>query len=176
VARRRSGGACEAFAPGDAVFVSGQGLPASAPFDFWLSGRERGGILARYSSDRHGTLGPGLLIPYVGMLDGAGSEGQSEYRIRVSADDRQHLALLSFRLEDDRAPRLFSSDRQGRLRTGIEEGRTAIGVTRPHVPADCARVYLVRRQFGWRVGDPIEPVLRRDGGWGKALTRRALSC
>ena len=30
-------------------------------------------------------------------------------------------------------------------------------------PAGCTRVFVVRRQFGWRVGDPIEPRRTRDG-------------
>jgi hypothetical protein len=50
-----------AFFPGDAMFVSGHGLPVSAPIEFSLAGGKRPVILARYSSDRHGLLVEGTL-------------------------------------------------------------------------------------------------------------------
>src|SRR5581483_30342 len=38
-----------------------------------------------------------------------------------------------------------------------------VGVTLHHFPAGCVRVCLVQRQFGWRIGDEIEPVRAHDG-------------
>lgn len=145
----------EAFLPGDSVFVSGHDLPTLAPIEFSLANGRRAIVLARYTSDRHGTLAPALLIPRV---DG---DGRREHRILVSAGD-QRGEPLDFEVEDDRAPRLFSSDRLGRLQTGIEEADVPVGVTLRNFEPGCVRIYVVRRQYGWRIGDPIEPVLQVD--------------
>ena len=145
----------EAFVPGDAVFVSGHGLPALVPVEFSLAGRRRAIALARYSSDRHGTLAPALLIPRVE------NNKRREHRILVSVGP-QREEPLDFVVEQDRAQRLFSSDRLGRLQTGIEEGDSPVGVTLRDFEPGCVRVFVVRRQFGWRIGDPIEPALQED--------------
>jgi dienelactone hydrolase len=63
----------------------------------------------------------------------------------------------------DREPRLYSSDSAGRLVTGVEMGKAAIGVTLRNFPAGCVRIFAVRRQFGWRTGDPIEPAVTLSG-------------
>jgi hypothetical protein len=56
----------------------------------------------------------------------------------------------------DRAPRLFACDRQGRLQLGVEHGTGDIAISLHNFPAGCVRIFVARRQFGWRVGDPIE--------------------
>jgi len=146
----------EVFSVGAAVFVSGQGLSECAPVEFGLADGDRIAILARYLTDRHGRLSRALLIP---RLDGS-PRGARRIRVREGATDREPLR---FTLGPDRAPRLHSSDRRGRLQSGVEDGDTPIGVTLHNFDAGCVRVFVVRRQFGWRVGDLIEPVNRRDG-------------
>jgi hypothetical protein len=61
---------------------------------------------------------------------------------------------------------LFSCDKEGRLQTGIEQAKGTISVALHDLPAGCVRIYLVQRQFGWRVGDPIEPITLMNGEVG----------
>jgi hypothetical protein len=92
-------------------------------------------MLARYSSDQHGTLPPALLIPRV---DGE----RRRRRILVSASEQRDVPL-DFVVEEARAPRLFSSDRLGRLQTELEEGDKTAGVTLRNFERGCVRVYVV---------------------------------
>jgi hypothetical protein len=65
----------------------------------------------------------------------------------------------------DREPRLFACDPLGRLQTGIEWGAGQVALALHNFPAECIRIFMVRRQFGWRIGDPIEPAdMRRAAG------------
>ena len=86
-----------------------------------------------------------------------------EYRIQASASAPRRLAqALTFRILDrDKQSRLFVTDRNGHLVTGLEEGE--VGVTLRNFPVGCVRIFVVRRQFGWRPGDPIDPVRTRRG-------------
>jgi dienelactone hydrolase len=144
----------DAFFPGDAVFVSGHGLPPVEAVAFALREGKRDVLLARYSTDRHGGLSPSLLIPHL-------EEAARRERVSVTVGDERR-GSLDFTVEEDRVPRLFSTDRRGVPQTGVEEGDTTIGVTLRNFEPGCVRVHVVRRQFGWRVADPIEPLLSRD--------------
>jgi len=170
------GNARDSFAVGETIFVSGRGLPPLTPLSFTL---EHAGakphILARYVSDRHGSLPAMPLAPYVGLhyltespgahtVDEAErSLGGREYSIQASASAPRRLtqALTCRILARDRQSRLFVTDRNGHLVTGLEEGE--VGVTLRNFPVGCVRIFVVRRQFGWRPRDPIDPVRTRRG-------------
>jgi hypothetical protein len=145
------------------VFAVGHGLPPYASCDFSLEDGSVTTLLARYVADRHGALPASLLVAYIG-LDGS-SDVTAGREAQVSARTKEgHEEVLRLVVEEDRTtPRLFSSDREGRLQTGVEQHKGEIGVTLHHLPAGCVRVCLVRRQFGWRVGDQVEPVRAHDG-------------
>jgi len=172
----------EKFAIGDTMFLSAQGLLPCTTFTFSLGRKgheDKRELLARYVSDRHGTLPMTVLIPHFGLLH-PGSEpsyltheeaakifaGQP-YTIHIAAikQEASFSHTLRFTIDDglDRNPRVFASDRHGRLVTGFEVGDSEIGVTLRNFPPGCARIFVVPRQFDWRVGDPVEPVRMRIG-------------
>jgi hypothetical protein len=71
----------------------------------------------------------------------------------------------------DRAPRLFACDLHGSLQTGIEHGAGQVAVALHNFPVGCVRIFLVRRQFGWRIDDPIEPASTRGAASIRTLLR-----
>ena len=153
----------DVFRVGESVFAVGHGLRPHASCEFSLANGNGETLLARYVADRHGALAAALLVAYAGV------EGTSDVatgrEVGVTARTKEgHEQVLRLVVEQDRAtPRLFSSDRAGRLQTGIEQRTGEVGVTLHYFPAGCVRVYLVQRQFGWRVGDQVEPVRAHDG-------------
>ncbi|PYS88893.1 MAG: hypothetical protein DMF64_19095 [Acidobacteria bacterium] len=169
----------EAFSIGETVFVAGRGLRPTTLYEFALAGageRKDDTLLARYTSDRHGALSA-TLWPYVGLLhhgDNAPTIDKTcesfraqTFTLRASATGRgrardAHSIKFAVTRRDD-APHLFSSDAQGRLQTGVPHGDGAVAVALRNFPAGCVRVLIVRRQFGWRVGDPLEPARMRNG-------------
>src|SRR6266700_6413904 len=154
-----AGSARDAFAPGDSLFATGRGLQPCAAYEFTLESERGGSLLARYCSDRHGWLPPSLLIAYCGMLDDELEPGRPAHVAVQGPGQRWLLPLL---LVDRDEPFLFSSDREGRLQTGVVEG-DELGVTLRNFPPGCVRVILVPRQFGWRVGDSVEPARDQRG-------------
>jgi hypothetical protein len=61
----------ELFPIGQTVFVAGRGLHATTPYEFSLldeTRRGKAGLLARYTTDRHGALTMAPLLPYVGLV------------------------------------------------------------------------------------------------------------
>jgi dienelactone hydrolase len=175
----------ESFSAGETIFVSARGLPAYEMCTFMLV---RGGagdeILARFACDRHGSLPITPLIPYFGLFD-----AESGYRLRLHKDaeravDGQVFTIrveggpkssivetLAFRAGKRSCPYLFSSDRESRLSTGVELGEHPVGVTLFGFAAGCVRLFVVARQFGWREGDPIDPVRTRAGAPITVTTR-----
>jgi hypothetical protein len=179
-----SGTPREAFSIGQTVFVSGRGLRLAAPYEFKLlpqTGDGKPKLIARYTTDRHGELAMTALLPYVGLLQGEGSRTRTYPEAQASLGPRMLVIRVMEppgsepEFEDmrfaimlaDREPRLFSCDPLGRLQTGIEQGAGQVAVALRNFPAGCIRIFLVRRQFGWRIGDPIEPV----GTRGAAIIR-----
>ena len=171
----------DSFAVGESVFVSAAGLPAYATITFSLQDRPDGKPVpvARYTGDRHGSLPLSPLIVHLG-LQGPGdpaaiwTHDEAEKRLagrrfgvraEIVADGHRDQQRLTFVvLGDDRAPRLFSSDAKGRIVTGVESHTDAdVGVMLRNFPPGCVRVTAVARQFGWRPGDPVEPVRTRTG-------------
>ncbi len=166
---------CDAFSVGETVFVSGQGLPPLASLTFSLEGKKME-VLAQLSSDRHGAVPITVLMPYFGLV-----RHQGEYRfsthveaeeklcgqqhaIRINGHDQQSFEeRVSFHVQRNSRPHLFPSDHHGQLLTGVERGETEIGLTLRNFPEGCVRIVTVPRQFGWRVGDPIEPARNRAG-------------
>lgn len=170
----------ESFSIGESIFVAGRGLLPSQIYEFSVrSERDRGPKvqLVRYTMDRHGS-DAGLLLPYAGLsadekASGVSIEGackafrsKSFYLSGRTIGREKHLLdELKFAIAAESSkPRLFSSDQGGRLQTNLEQGRDGIiAVNLRNFPKGCVRVFVVRRQFGWRVGDPIEPVITRKG-------------
>jgi hypothetical protein len=136
------------------------------------TGRTRFELLARCITDRHGTLPTTALLPYAGFMD-RGDSGVLTLRealaslaevssvIRVTGPGRQRVRRETLKFSvtpPGPEPRLFVCDAGGRPQTGIEYGSGDVAVALHRFPAGCVRVFMVPRQFGWRVGDPIEPV------------------
>ncbi len=167
----------DSFGAGETIFVEGRGLPPCTAFTFTLDqGTEKPEVLARYVSDRHGSLPATPLAPYVGLHYVTGGQsprtheeaervlGGKSFTIDVAASDSNSRVgeTLTFGiLGGSPSSQIFSSDANGQLVTGLEEGE--VGVTLRNFPAGCVRILVVRRQFGWRTGDAIEPVRTRAG-------------
>src|SRR5258708_21228071 len=163
----------ETFSIGESVFVSGRGLKLSALYEFvWLhEGRRREyEVLAHYTTDRYGTLQAALLMPYFGLLNErqrqAGIDAcyqafeGSTFNLRarlIQGGKYRTVQTLKLELASDRQPRIFAVDEHGRLQTGIEQGEGQIAVLLRHFSAGCVRIFMVRRQFGWRAGDRLDP-------------------
>ena len=174
------GDARDHFAIGSTIFVAGRGLRPATQYEFHLLGQasgEKHQLLARYSTDRHGHLASTPLLPYVGLIH-HGDKPIRSYAEACKADGGRNLVLRvtqhpkgGHEIEDvkftirkrDREKWLFSCDAEGRLQPGIEQDKGEISVALHNFPAGCVRIYLVRRQFGWRIGDPIDPVTLRNG-------------
>jgi hypothetical protein len=175
-----AGNVRESFSIGETIFVAGHGLTPTTAYEFVRlreSKRHKDEMLARYVTDRHGILNTTPLLPYFGLFD----QGKERYvtfdeanqalggkviKLRVTSRGRRKLKLERLKFSVDvrtRKPRIFSSDPDGRLLTGIEQDKGEVAVTLQNFPAGCVRVFLVRRQFGWREGDPIGPVHTSDG-------------
>jgi len=172
------------FTTGETIFVAGHGLAEHAMCRFRRSHSDgRAEILATYVADRHGTLPNTVLIPYAGLA-GDGGIGNTPLARLLATSDTQRLTIDAQYGENSRTalgfdlggaagaarPRLFSCDAEGRLQTGIEFGRGAAAVALDGFPAGCIRLFVVRRRFGWRVGDPIEPAV--SDGRSHVLTIR----
>ncbi len=168
------------FPIGSTIFIGGQGLHPSTVYDFHLSGESEDDtttLLARYTTDRHGVMPTTALIPYVGVFKQGDTHAQSEedahresagrtFMIRAEGNEKSghDSEELKFTVMPRNSERwIFSCDANGHLQTGIEQGEGPVSIALRNFPAGCVRVYLVPRQFGWRVGDPIEPVATRTG-------------
>lgn len=170
----------EQFRIGQTVFVAGRGLSPVTPYAFTLlnhTARGKSELLARYTTDRYGELAMTALLPYVGLV----THGEMATRTHAEAYEALGGRTLAVRVarprksrpdfEDlklaitphDREPWLFACDAEGRLQTGLEHGAGQLYIALHNLPAGCVRIFLVHRQFGWRIGDPIEPVSTRDG-------------
>jgi len=57
-----------------------------------------------------------------------------------------------------RRPLLLSTDGEGRVLNGFEAGSRDLQLSGYRLPFPSARIYMVPRQRGWRVGDAFEPV------------------
>jgi hypothetical protein len=161
------------FTMGSTIFIQGRGLHPSTLYDFYLSGVSTEGattLLARYSTDRYGILSTTPLIPYVGALrhDADARRGTVGRTFFIRAEARgktgHGLENLDFAVMPAESSRwIFSCDANGRLQTGIEQRNGSISIALRNFAAGCVRVFLVPRQAGWRVGDPVVPVATRKG-------------
>ena len=166
------------FAVGETVFVTGRGLPPSSMFTLSLepeTSSDKAEMLANYMSDRHGVLPVTVLIPYLGLIGKGALSTRLEamqalsgrkhtIHVRSTSAEKPLVQTLTFAIsEHDSNPFLHSSDAKGHLLTGIEHDSAEAGVMLHNFRAGCVRVYVVARQFGWRPGDPIVPVLGAQG-------------
>lgn len=174
-----SGAPRDLFSIGQTIFVSGRGLRPATLYEFSEIQEKRGSrlFLARYMTDRHGQLTLTPLLPYVGLVQHGEARartfpeayaelGGRKLSIRITRGGRTRREVEDLTLTlapHDREPRLFACDAHGRLQTGLLQGESPVVVALHNFPAGCVRIFTVRRQFGWRTGDPIEPVTRRDG-------------
>jgi len=174
------GEATESFQIGSTVFIAGRGLHPATLYDFHLLDPQAEGkkvLLASYTTDRHGVLPSTALIPYVGLAHGGDGNSRTyaeackalhgrTLQIHVESrhkDDRDFKELKCAVSSRNRESWIVSCDGKGRLQTGIEQAREPLFVALHNFPKGCVRVYLVPRQFGWRVGDPIEPAYAPSG-------------
>jgi hypothetical protein len=168
------------FALGESVFVAGRGLNPQTPHELTLvekgiERRRESGL--RLLTDRHGNLASTLLLPYAELL-GFGGEHNPVIRDVYATFHGREFALIAAEGEDktklpetvefaisrhDGEPRVFSCDGDGRLQSGALLGQAQPTLYLRDFAAGCLRIFVVRRQFGWRAGDPIEPALTRAG-------------
>lgn len=169
-----------AFDLGEVVFLTGHGLRPGEPYDVELASGagERPELLARLQPDRYGVLPPTAILPFLGLTDPEPSEAggfltfeegtkrwggrKAQVRVRRPKSRFPATSELSVAKRLSR-PVVHFSDEEGRLVTGLEEGRSDIHVALRGFPGGCVRVYLVARQYDWQVGDPIEPVIDATG-------------
>ncbi len=165
----------DAFAIGETVFACGHGLPPLRLLTFGLEGKG-GNVLARFCTDRHGSLPVTALMPYVGLHyddtakhsltpEESGRDlARDEYVIRIGGEkDAPFEQRIAFRIRAQRAPCIAVTDPSGRLLTGLAERQHEFRLSLRNFPEGCVRVFVVPRQFGWRVGDAIEPARSSDG-------------
>ena len=170
----------DSFAIGETVFVAGHGLAPTTVYEFVQlskSKRHKNDVLAGYVTDRHGVLNTTALLPYLGLSDQRGEGflafdeanqalGGKIIKLRVTPRSRRKLKpeLLKFIVGGQASKRrIFPCDPAGRLLTGIEQDEREVMVTLQNFPRGCVRIFLVRRQFDWRQGDPIELVHTYEG-------------
>jgi dienelactone hydrolase len=175
-----SGGRPDLFAVGQTIFVAGRGLRPASLYEFSLlseAAHAKPALVGRYTTDRHGEMPLTALLPYFGLVDRLGGRtrtqaeaalavGGRRFAVRVACWNRRHEECddLRFAVASKQSePRLFACDAHGRLQTGLEQGAADVTVALHNFPAGCVRIFVVRRQFGWRVGDLIERVSGPDG-------------
>ena len=169
----------EEFSFGETIYVAGRGLPPCAVVTMTLASVRRADtalLLARYQTDRHGAMPPATLISHVGLFDERGgcvsvrdTEARQRWANRAHSIElagagraRNLRVQLPFSVyERDRIPRIFCTTPEGHLQTSLKQADQWVGVTLQGFPSGCVRVIAVRRQFGWRAGDPLEPALDR---------------
>lgn len=174
----------ERFPLGRTVYVSGHGLRPNTLYEFRMHGKVAWGeraLLARYTTNRHGDLPATVLLPYVGLLRSGDAHAltmaeagkalrDDVFTIGAAPGGRRRAEFGSLKysvIRDVRQRWLHACDDEGRLQTALVQGKEHLRVALHHFPAGCVRIYLVRRQFGWRVGDAIDPVhhltVKHDG-------------
>lgn len=174
------------FAVGHTVFIAGRGLRPATPYELSIldpTQADTPAFQARYTTDRHGALPPTPLLPYVGLV----CHGQSRTRtyeeahaalagraltVKITQYGEKESEFADLKLavaSADRAPGLFACDPQGRLQAGIDHGAGTVALALRNFPAGCVRIFLVLRQFGWRIGDPIEPASDRSAAAVRTL-------
>jgi dienelactone hydrolase len=176
---------------GQTVFAAGRGLRPLTLYEFSRGrpghGRE---VLARYVTDRHGELPHSVLLPYVGLTEPGGERSISQLlhphrtvdfhlRAAVRANEPEQAEVDEHRLRVRVTPRaaepaVFPADTRGHLQTGLVRGDGDVSALLYAFPRGCVRLFLVPRQFHWRLGDPIEPVqtltVDHDGAPARLIT------
>jgi hypothetical protein len=163
----------EVFEVGETVWMQGHGLH---PLSLYTIARlpvhpgAKPEILARLTTGRHGDLPATAVLPYVGLTP---LPGQKEFRDFESAEKEWSGRIVSIAAEHVEArfavagtavrPRVYPCDEQGRMVTGFLHGEAALTIGLRRFPAGCVRIFVVRRQYGWYPGDPIQPVRDATG-------------
>jgi hypothetical protein len=159
----------EVFTTGATLFIEGQGLHPSTLYDFYLSsgsGSARRILLARYRTDSYGYLAVTPLIPAVGLSHLGAIPSESSFVVRAEVSGRPGLEFedLDFTVSSrHKARRVYACDQNARIHIGIEKGSEPVAAALHEFQEGPIRVFLVRRKLGWRIGDPIEPVVTRKG-------------
>ncbi|HVM48818.1 MAG TPA: hypothetical protein VMU04_12375 [Candidatus Acidoferrum sp.] len=156
--------------------MEGRGLAPSTIHEFAVSQKDKRSdyqLLARYSTDRHGALLAVPVLPYVGLFrpngraltfdEAAKANEGTAVQLRIRSPRKATQVLKFFIARNRHEPAVFSCAPDGRLETGLEHGAGTVAILLRDFPAGCIRAFMVPRQFGWRIGDAIEPARWRDG-------------
>jgi len=165
------------FEPGESLVLDVSGLVPARVYDISILGGGGAAVLtSRLITDRSGRLPRVIPWPQMGLGEGEevyfstpaeAEEALAGREFRVSVQDGDRTLFESpFRFaQASRRPLLYSSDSEGRLRNGFELGQEEVHVSGWRFPAGATvRLFMVRRQFDWHAGDPIEPVAVSRGG------------
>lgn len=165
----------EEFEVGESLTLSARGLRPAHAYDIGLRADGRGLFTSRLITNLRGELEPTILWPQMGLDDPNGDArltldeargrwGGATLTLTVSSGETR-VAELSFRLARAFAqPLALATDREGRLLNGFEVGAQPLILTVSNLPfGGPARIYLVPRQQGWRVGDELRPATLSDG-------------
>jgi len=170
----------DSFDVGECIYVAADGLRPNRVYELWLrtgTNTRSDRLLACLCADRHGSLPSTLLLPWFGLIQpgpdrrdespcldhGSGEQRMVDraftLRAIVQGQKARPDAVTPLRIARiGKRPQLIASDEHGRLRTGMIAGQHPVTVTLRHLQRGCVRVFLVPRQFDWRVGDLIVPV------------------
>ncbi|MGQ9608777.1 MAG: alpha/beta hydrolase family protein [bacterium] len=162
---------------GESLILEAKGLLPSHIYDISISDKEGNIVISsRLITDRDGDIPSNVLWAQMGLGDinklysyatyreAARALAGKEFTLKIS-DQKKIIADIPIRLADKFQRKiLYSSDSKARLRNGFEVGKTEVYVTGCNFsPGSIIRVFMVKRQFGWNVGDPIEPVIFKTG-------------
>lgn len=167
------------FEVGDSLLLTVQGLsPSKSHLVRLLDDAGREILNASLVSDRFGIIEPTVLWPDIGIGDPihGGRFAYETYEEALAAmvgltfllevlDGTEVVRSGKFRIaEEISRPRLFSASESGALQRGLLLGSDELRAQCRNLPSgSLVDVYLVKRQYDWRLGDPIVPVLNLDG-------------
>jgi hypothetical protein len=160
---------------GQSLSIAGSRFQPATTHEVRLRLNRREVATLSLATDQFGVFDPTVIIPQLGLWTFDSGEaltlkqgvktfgGQTlvvevRYRDKVAATAKIAVSGRSSR------PLGFVSDPEGRVRNAIQHDRDSLHLTFANLPrASSARVFIVRRQGDWNVGDPITPVNGRNG-------------
>ncbi|MGQ0639858.1 MAG: hypothetical protein ACT4P6_03660 [Gemmatimonadaceae bacterium] len=160
---------------GESLTLHARGLRPHTPHDIRVLVDGGDLFLSRLMTSALGDIPPTVLWPQVGLDDPHSArrftiaEAANAWRgksLSVRIEERgQRVAEATARIAGAfTRPLLFSSAADGRVANAIDQAKTPLHLTLHRIPdTGAARVYLVPRQYDWRIGDALAPAQLRDG-------------